>query len=142
MATYNDIVKGALEDLGFLGAEEPLDASDANKAFDILNDMLAEWTISTLPGVEPAINLSDEIRAPRHSHSAIKANLAGRCAAPFRKPITPELAAVINATSKALLKITAKLGPVKFPGTLPTGSGNQCDYDDNRFFPDSNATNF
>lgn len=142
MATYNDMVKGALEDLGFLGAEEPLDAADAQKAFDILNDMLAEWSVSTLPGVEPAVRLSDKITAPRCSHSAIKANLAGRCAAPFRKPISPELAAVIRVTSKGLLKITAKLGPVKLPGTLPTGSGNQCDHDDSRFFPEQNVKNF
>lgn len=142
MATYNDIVKGALEDLGFLGAEEPLDASDAQKAFDILNDMLEEWAISTLPGAQAGANLADNVRAPRHSHSAIKANLAGRCAAPFRKPITPELAAVIRSTSKSLLRITAKIGDVKFPGTLPKGSGNHCESDDDRFFPDQDRNNF
>lgn len=142
MATYKDIVKGSLEDLGFLGAEEPLEPSDAQKAFDILNDMLEEWAISTLPGAGAGSDLDDQLRAPRYSHAAIKANLAGRCSATFRKPITPELAAVIKSTGKSLLRITAKIGDVKFPGTLPKGSGNECEFDDDRFFPDQNRNNF
>lgn len=141
MATYSDFIAEALEDLGYLGAETPLEAADSKKAFNILNDMLAEWSTGILPGVAPADNESDEVRAPRYSHSAIKANLAVRCSAPFRTPISAELAAVVKTTSESLLRITAKIGKVNYPGTLPRGSGNEC-WDEDVFYPDQNESNF
>ena len=144
MATPNDFIKDALEDLGYLAAEIPLEPADANKAFTILNDMLSEWgTTGILPGAAPVAGLADTVRVPRFAHAAIKKNLAGLCAAPFRRPITQELAASIKASNTALLRITAKIGDVKLPDTLPRGSGNECGYwDDDRFFPVNTKPNF
>ena len=144
MATPTDFTKSALEDIGYLAAETPLQSSDADKAFDIFNDMMSEWGVDgILPGAAPVESLTDTVRVPRYAHGAIKANLAGRCAAPFRRPITPELAASIKASSESLLRLTVKIGRVRLPGTLPKGSGNQCyDIDDDRFFPDGNEANF
>ena len=134
MTTPNDYIKDALEDLGYLAAETPLEATDSTKAFGILNDMLAEWgDTGILPGARPVENLTDVVRAPRAVDAAIKANLAGRCSPSFRRPISPELAAVIKSTSEALLRLTAKIGQVNFPDTLPIGSGNEC-FEYNRFF--------
>ena len=134
MTTPNDYIKDALEDLGYLGAEQPLESTDSAKAFGILNDMLAEWgDTGILPGARPVDSLTDVVRAPRAVDAAIKANLAGRCSPSFRRPITPELAAVIKGTSEALLRLTSKIGDVSYPDTLPIGSGNECfDYD--RYF--------
>ncbi len=146
MATPNDFIKPALEDIGYLAAEIPLEAADANKAFDIFNDMMSEWgTTGILPGAAPVAGLTDTVRVPRFAHAAIKKNLAGLCAAPFRRPITAELAASIKASNESLLRITAKIGDVAFPDTLPTGSGNDCGLfgtDNDRFFPNNVKENF
>ena len=142
MTTATEIITEALENIGYLGAETPLEAADELKAFKILNDQLAEWGESgTLPGAAPVGNLTDEIRAQRGVIAAIKMNLAGRCAAPFQVPITPTLAASISASSEALLRITAKIGDVAYPDTLPVGSGNEC-FDYIRFFPENESQNF
>ena len=142
MATALEFITDALEELGYLGAETPLESTDSDKAFGVFNDMLAEWGESgILPGAAPVANLSDVIRVPRGSHSAIKLNLAGKCASPFRRPITPTLAASIKASNESLLRMTAKIGTVKYPDSLPTGSGNEC-YDQDRFFNETDETNF
>jgi len=145
MTTATEIIKDALEDIGYLAAETPLEASDEKKAFNVLNDMLSEWGISgILPGAAPVENTTDELRVPRETEGAIKKNLAGLCAAPFRRPISPELGASIKASNEALLRMTVKLGRVKLPNTLPKGSGNRCNGDvyDNTFFGDNGEANF
>ena len=144
--TAIEAIIAALQDIGYLAAEIPLEAADADKAFDVLGDMLSEWgTTGILPGAAPVALLTDTVRVPRWAHAAIKKNLAGLCAAPFRRPITPELAASIKASNESLLRITAKIGDVKFPDTLPTGSGNDCGLfgtDNDRFFPNNAKENF
>jgi len=51
MITATEAIKDALEDIGYLAAETPLEASDEKKAFGVLNDMLSEWGVSgVLPG--------------------------------------------------------------------------------------------
>ena len=142
MTTATEIITEALENIGYIGAETVLEAADEIKAFKILNDMLAEWGESgTLPGAMPVGGLSDDIRASRGVISAIKMNLSGRCAAPFQVPITPTLAAAISASSEGLLRITAKIGDVAYPDTLPVGSGNECrEYI--RFYPVNVEQNF
>lgn len=143
MTTANDIIVDALEDLGYKAAEIPIEPEDSKKALRELNDMLAEWGESELlPGAAPVASLSTTIRAQRGIIAAIKKNLAGRCAASFRRPITPELAAAIIGTTSSMLKITAKIGSVKAPSTLPKGSGNECLAEESRFFEQIELTNF
>lgn len=43
-----DIVTRALKSVGTYAPGEPLDAADANDAFDTLNDLLAQWSNSTM----------------------------------------------------------------------------------------------
>lgn len=143
MGTPIEFITEALEDLGYLAAEVPVEPDDSKKAFKVLNDMLAEWGESgILPGAAPVETLTTVIRIPRGTHAAVKKNLAGLLAAPFRRPISTELAASIKASNESLLRMTAKIGQVKYPGTLPTGSGNQCDSFDERFFPEIEESNF
>ncbi len=141
--TANDVITDALGEIGYLAAETPIEPADATLAFNILNDMLAEWDESRLlPGVGPVVNLATEIRASRGKHAAIRMNLAGRLSGPFRRPLTQELVASIRTSTEALLRVTVKIGKAKLPDTLPKGSGNECWDEDTRFFEQNNETNF
>ena len=145
MAQAIDFITDALTEIGYLGAETPLESTDTSRAFTVFNDMLAEWGESgVLPGAAPVASLTTGIRVSRGTYSAIKLNLAGRCAPSFRRPISSTLSAAITASSESLLRMTTKIGRVRLPNTLPKGSGNYCngDWFDNTFFSDLGEANF
>lgn len=48
MTQATDLVQRALANIGAYEAGEPLDPDDANMAFDVLNDMLDQWSNSTM----------------------------------------------------------------------------------------------
>jgi len=144
MTTALDIVRDAAEEIGYKGAETALEDADAQLGLRKLNDMLAEWDGSGIKlGASPVASLSDTVRVPRWALLSVKLNLAGRLTAPFSKPMTADLAASIKASTDSMLRALVKPINVSFPGTLPTGSGNECsDFDDDRFFPQNETTNF
>lgn len=143
MATGTDFVTAALEKLGIRAAETPIEAADMALGIDVLNDMMSEWDESgTKLGFTPLADESEEVRIRRGAHSAIKSNLAGRLAIPFKMAISPELGAEIKAGNQALLRMTVKIGDVKYPSTLPRGTGNDRDQYNDRYFPENNKANF
>lgn len=143
MATGTDFVTAALEKLGIRAAETPIEAADMKLGIEVLNDMMSEWDESgTALGFTPLADESEEIRLRRGAHSAVKSNLAGRLAIPFKMPISAELAAEIRASNQALLRMTVKLGSVKMPSTLPRGTGNERDQYTDRFFAEEETANF
>ena len=86
------------------------------------------------------INIDDNARA------VVKANLAIRCAVPFKKAVTPGLANLADETLSRLRASVIFIGEVQYPDTLPIGSGNECPtfgtFDDNRFFDQNKKENF
>ena len=143
MATGQDIIEDALAEIGVFAAETMIEPADMQLGLRKLNDMLAEWDLSgTDIGFTPLQSEAEEVRLQRDLVSAVKYNLAGRLAVPFRKPISVELAAEIKAASKALLRATVKVGKVKVASTLPTGSGNRDNLYDDKFFPEQDKANF
>ena len=146
MATGSDIVTDALAEIGVFAEETPIEAADMQLGIRYLNDMLAEWDESGIPlGFTPLQSEAEEVRIPRGAVKAVKVNLAGLLSVPFRKQITPGLAASIKTASDALLRMTVKIGAVKLPSTLPKGSGNKnsnTSYFNDRFFDEQDLENF
>lgn len=144
MTTALEIIIDASEEIGYKAAEVPMEAADIQLGLRKLNDMLAEWNGSGIKlGASPVELPADTVRIPRGAVAAVKLNLAGRLAVPFKQPITPELAAAIRASTQSLLRMLVKPIDVQFPSTMPSGSGNSCDaFDDDTFLGEDQKVNF
>lgn len=142
MTTAADIITDALGELGYQAAETPVEATDMALGLRKLNDMLSEWTESGLIVGNPVEKPADTVRLQRGTVNGVMMNLAGRLTSPFRKPLTPELVASIKAANQNMLRIIVKPIDVDYPDTLPMGSGNRCDTDDDIFYPTNQKPNF
>ncbi len=144
MSTAQHFVDRAMSRIGVKTAEVNLEASEAQTGLDLLNDLLASWEVVTPIGFVPVANLSDSVRVPRFAHGAIIDNLAILIGPEFQKAINPALSATASSLRKDMQIALADIGEVRYPSTLPLGSGNQCaSVDiDRRFFPADIETNF
>ena len=145
MTTANDIIVGAAEEIGVKTAEVTLESEDYQVIMDRLNDMLMEWSDEGLTtSFNEVSNSTDVVDVERSAVSAIKYNLAIRCAPSFQKVITPALEALAESTLNRLKASSLFIGNVAYPDTLPTGSGNECpgSYDFDRFFSENKDENF
>lgn len=145
MTTAAQIVDGAAEEIYIKTAEIALEAEDAQKIFERMNDMLLEWAdIGITPGFKEVFNISDEVIIDRHAVAAVKYNLAIRCASVFKKQVSGALGEMSQSTLERLMASVDFIGDVAYPDTLPLGSGNECpDFNlDNKFSPANKEDNF
>jgi len=143
MATASDFVTDALDMIGVHAAETAIESEEMQLAIRTLNDFMAEIDESGIAfGFTPVQSSADTIRMRRGAVHAIKVNLAGLLAVPFKKSITPELAAVISAANSALLRMSVHVGSVKVASTTPKGSGNRDNIHNEKFFPQQDKANF
>jgi hypothetical protein len=143
MATGGDFVRGALRKLGVRNSESPIESFEMQDGVEVFNDMMSELEPVLKLGFSPIANEAATVRVPRGTHDALKYQLALRLAPDYSKPITPELAAGASGSMENLLNNNVFIGDVKFPDSLPIGSGNGCpEYEDQRFFPENEAENF
>ena len=143
MSTGLDFITDALEELGWKAAERPIESEDGKVALKKFNGMMTAWEGSgILLGFTPIFDLADTVRIPKWAEDAVKVNLAGKLAAPFKMPITTELAASIRGANELLARTLVKSIDVAYPDTLPMGSGNQCYDEDEIFAPSNSEANF
>lgn len=143
MATARDVINSSFSKIGIKAAETPLTAAEIQDGLDVLNDLLTEWMVnSTVPSAEPVMNVDDELNVPPRSLPAIKANLSPRLASIYDREVPVTLENEAYKTLNSLLASNGKF-EVKYPSTLPVGSGN---YDENflddDFFPPDSKRNF
>ena len=143
MPTANEFIEDALNMIGVHASETAIEPYEMQIAIRTLNDFMSEIDESGIAfGFVPLQSETDEVRMRRGAVKAVKANLAGLLTVPFKKSITPGLAAVIKSSNASLLRMTVKFGRVKVAGTLPRGSGNKGQLLDEKFFPDQDKANF
>jgi hypothetical protein len=142
MATAYDFIKRAFTISGIHADETDIEASEANDALILFNDMLAVWELkgSNL-GFSPVAALADTVRVPRGAHEAINYNLGVRLGIEFDVPVTADIAAIAASSKRDLSIMFKKPLVASFPPTLPMGAGNRCDTD-SRFFDGSEKENF
>jgi hypothetical protein len=143
MTTVQQIVDGAAEELGVKTAEINLEAGDFQAILTRMNDLGSEWAdIGLLPAFVPVLNSTDTVNIDRNSDSALKLNLAIRCASAFQKRVSQELS---SSALDALNRLRASQANIQvvLPDTLPTGSGNDCGtFSHDRFFDTNKTENF
>jgi hypothetical protein len=143
MTTVLQIVNGAAVKIGLKTAEVDLEAFEFQQILDEMNDMLSIWADRGLtPAFVQVSNSTDTVNIEDSAVSAAKNNLAINIAPSFDKLITPALAKIAADTLQALQSSTVFLGRIKYPDTLPMGSGNGCTDYEERFFPANLEKNF
>lgn len=145
MTTAIQIADGAAEELGVKTSEIALEPGDFQVILDRLNDLGTEWAdIGLTPAFQEVANDTDVISIDRNAVAAFKATLAIRCAPAFQRTVTPALAENAKTTLTTLRASVNHIGPVDYPDTLPTGSGNDCaqTFNTERFFEANQKENF
>lgn len=145
MTTVLQIAEGAAKRIGVKTAEIALEADDFQTILDNLNDLGTEWAdIGLTPGFQEVANDTDVVAIDRNAVAAFKDELAIRSAPDFERNPTQALIRNAEKTYRRLSASANHIGPVDFPDTLPTGSGNDCgdSFHRDRFFDENKTENF
>lgn len=140
MATASDIIQGALRKLGIRSSESPVSDAEMADGLDDLNDLGESHLL-----FRAVSNVSDTIPMPRNMDGALKLVLAEKIAVDYEGLIiSPMLAKQIASAWDDIYRFKNGSIDVKFPNTLPLGSGNQDSQYlwDDTFFDETNGTNF
>jgi len=146
MATARKILERSFSMAGIRAAETPLTAAEIADGLDLMNDLLSLWDATgTLKGVAPVMGADDEVNADRHELYAIKSNVAIGLAGEYGIPVNQSLAHNANTALSGLVSANINLRDIKYPSTLPVGSGNRDEFGtgyDRDFFPENEKENF
>jgi hypothetical protein len=136
MATVNEVISDAFDEIGINISEESLSASDAQRAIRMLNDMMAVWEANGIDLDYTVVsNLSDEVTVVSGALMGVKKALAIYLAPSFKGEITDALVESTKDAMRAVKNIAITLEQVYPPTSLPIGSGNY-NYNSSKFFPD------
>ncbi|MCP5017146.1 MAG: hypothetical protein GY938_18020 [Ketobacter sp.] len=135
MATAETFIKKALTLIGVRASETDLTTQEQADAIETLNDMMLEYSEAGISvGYTVVSAITDTVTVYDWANSLVKTNLAVRLAPEYDRRISPELAAIASNSFTDIMNRQTRLGPVKFPGTLPVGSGNRQLSSDNKYF--------
>ena len=120
-----------------------VDITDEEMAdgIEALNDMMLEMAAKGLYlGYKVMTSAEDVMTTPDWANQAIKYNLAIAVAPEYVVTVSAALGAIAQEALDHIISRAEVPGPVSFPDTLPTGSGNDLYGDIDRygyrFFPD------
>jgi hypothetical protein len=146
MATAQHIIERAFTKIGIRAAETPLTASEIADGLDNLNNLLSTWDASgVLKGVPPIADVGMEVEAPRYAIGALQAQVAIMLAGEYGVSVSSSLAAEVTLFVDQLIAASINLQDIKYPSTLPVGSGNQDGYGADYYrdyFPGTGRRNF
>jgi len=125
MATAKEVITDALEDIGVVSAEEPLESDDGQVTKRGLNDMMTMWAAQGINlGFTIVSDLGDDITVADGALAGVKANLAIFIAPKFKADVTPSLVLKAKNGMDAILNLVVTPIGMEYPDILPKGSGN------------------
>lgn len=132
MATPNDIIATALRKLKVIAAETDIEAAESADGLKDLNNIGAEhqW-------FEPVALVSDTLNITREMVGPLGYILADKIQDDYAASVmTPSLQKNIHEAYNAMYRLVNGKLDVKFPSTLPQGTGNDWNNSniDERFF--------
>ena len=144
MATTQEVITDALEDLVVQADEAPIEPSEAQAAIRFLNDRMAAWDAMGITlGFTLVSNLSDLVTVPSGALMGIKAQLAIDLAEKYDVDVKPGVVRRAKEGLNAILNLSGLgAGEMAYPSTLPVGSGNEGTgtWVDDHFYPDLENT--
>lgn len=127
METAGDIIKDALFECTVLGAEAPIEPSEAQSSIRYLNRMMAALDADGVPlGYTEVSDFADNVTINAGANAGVVAMLAVALWNQFSNgdPVPSSLMARADVGYKTLLNIAVTIGAAEYPDTLPKGSGN------------------
>ena len=118
MATANDVITGAMKDLGILERNESPQGQEALDALDILNFMCSSWIHDGIDMEWLTVGLNDSINYPEDQIGPIRYNLAMSLAPTFEVMPSPALVAMANTGYKQLRKAYAVIDELSVDSQL------------------------
>jgi len=130
MEKAGDIIKDALTEITVLGAEAPVEPTDAQGAIRYLNRLMASLDAKGVDlGYTEVTSFADDITVPAGANEGMVFLLAQRLWNQYSdgSPIPGSLVASAVSGLKAMRAIAVTIGASEYPSTLPIGSGNEGD---------------
>ena len=138
METAESIIRDALEERGAGGAEEPLEATDAQLAIRYLNRLMARFAAQGINlGFTKVLSLASPVTVPDGALDGIVKNLGVSLPQSFGGSVTPELVALAVSGKEAMFEMSVVIEPTAFSDTTPIGSGNEWPLNDRIFYPET-----
>jgi len=143
MTTALKIIKAGFRKANINSGYTPLNATETSDALEILNDLIIQWNaLGVLTGIDPVTSLDTDLFEPRYSTRCLKLMVGGEICVEFGKPIDPGFAAIASSAYNSMLTVSVPPQEVEYPDTLPLGSGNDYDCENELFFPANTINNF
>jgi hypothetical protein len=123
-----DIIKDSLTEITVLGAEAPVEPTDAQSAIRYLNRLMASLDAKGIDlGYTEVSSFGDEITVPAGANEGMVFLLATRLWTQYSdgEPLPSSLVASAVSGLKAMTALAVTVGASEYPGTLPIGSGNE-----------------
>lgn len=144
MEKAGDIIKDALTEITVLGAEAPVEPTDAQAAIRYLNRMMAALDADGIDlGYTEVDSFADNMTVPAGANEGIVSLLGLKMWTQYSdgQPPPPVLVASVRSGLNTLRVLAVTVGATEFPNTLPIGSGNEGDSTfDNHFYADLQDT--
>lgn len=130
MTTKRDVILQAFEELGLAEYNFDLSPDEMSTARKRLDRMMAEWEMKVTTGYMIPFNPddsdeNDECGVPDGIINAMAMNLAVRLAPGLGKVLSLETRVGAKNAYDAMLGFLAVIPTLKYPNTLPVGSGNK-----------------
>lgn len=129
MATVAVYVRESLGELLSEGVASPIEADDYVTYMSYLNDWMASLEAKNIYlGFTPVSNISDEVTIPAGAKRGVVACMAVELAPTYGMSASPELVARAKAGMDAIRILGQPKMRMRYPRTLPIGSGNEPGY--------------
>lgn len=128
METAGAIIQDALNEIVVLGAEAPVEATDAQSAIRYLNRMMAKLDAEGVElGYTEVATFADPITVPTGAVEGMVFNLALRLWTQYSDGEQPPMELVMKADDamSVMFQLGVNIGATEYGSTLPTGSGNK-----------------
>ena len=144
METAGDIIKDALMEITVLGAEAPVEPTDAQSGIRYLNRMMAAFDADGIDlGFTEVTNFASIITVPAGAIAGMVSQLAVMLWDQFSDggPVPSTLLARAISGKNSMRNLAVTIGATEFPSTLPIGSGNEGEsFRTSHFYPDLEDT--
>jgi len=131
------VIKDILQEILVQASEQDVQAVDSNTCIRYMNRFMAALDAKGIAlGYTKVTNVTDDITIPDGALEGLIFNVALRLVTSYDIPPGPALAMNAREGLDAMRSIAVINIPSRFPSTLPIGSGNEDNFDDNHFYPE------
>ena len=141
MTTAAQVITQILNEINVRASESALEADEVQDAIFALNSYMASIAADGINlGYTEVENLGDPITVPSGAIMGMVANAAIMLAPTFDADVSQALVLKARQGLSAMRKLGVSISSMNYPDTLPVGSGNERDWDDDHFYHQDDPT--